>query len=345
MRRPWVAGGFEFGSRRDWNYALNMIETICWLAGPANHLDTLRETIGELGLYEGSRAEWSARLFAWLVAELSYQGISDQAARAYMARHGIPGRRSIAAGLKAAKCPLLASFWDFHGCGYRKIAHTYAFPPLLEQCPLPKHRLRNGSLNQLAYSLFLFIRDVAGGDLVGWIDAWLTEAEAGQGEDRLSRMQAAILEPLTSMHGASRKVLSMALSALLLGGKPHDRRWAEVGGSLIAVDSLVHNFFARSGILARANAKHLYGARCYGSNGCAGLIAALSRAIDARQFNDDFPQVFPRYIQLAIWRYCSAEGFNICNGVAINDSRRCENKECRLFGHCDSAASVSFEQI
>jgi hypothetical protein len=38
---------------------------------------------------------------------------------------------------------------------------------------IPTHRLRNGRLNQTAYSLFLFIRDVAGSDLVGWIDARL----------------------------------------------------------------------------------------------------------------------------------------------------------------------------
>ena len=51
----------------------------------------------------------------------------------------------------------------------------------METCPLPLHEFRNGNLNQLAYSLFLFIRDVAGGDLVGWIDRRLAEAETGPG--------------------------------------------------------------------------------------------------------------------------------------------------------------------
>jgi len=31
------------------------------------------------------------------------------------------------------------------------------------RCPLPRHALRNGRLNQTVYSLFLFMRDVAGG--------------------------------------------------------------------------------------------------------------------------------------------------------------------------------------
>jgi hypothetical protein len=42
---------------------------------------------------------------------------------------------------------------------------------------LPKHPLRNGRLNQTAYSLFLFIRDIADGDLVAWIDRQLAEPD------------------------------------------------------------------------------------------------------------------------------------------------------------------------
>ena len=43
--------------------------------------------------------------------------------------------------------------------------------------PLPTHQLRNGRLNQMAYSLFLFIRDIADGDLVGWIDQQFQDAD------------------------------------------------------------------------------------------------------------------------------------------------------------------------
>jgi hypothetical protein len=48
---------------------------------------------------------------------------------------------------------------------------TCAEPEHIDCCPLPSHDLRNGHLNQAAYSLFLFIRDIADGDLIGWIDA------------------------------------------------------------------------------------------------------------------------------------------------------------------------------
>jgi hypothetical protein len=77
--------------------------------------------------------------------------------------------------------------------------------------------LRNGHLNQAAYSLFLFIRDLADGDLIGWIDAQLQTANSPAGPDRLTRMAAALLEPMREIYGVSDKVLAMALSSLLLG--------------------------------------------------------------------------------------------------------------------------------
>ena len=54
-------------------------------------------------------------------------------------------------------------------------------PSTLARCPLPSHDLRNGHLNQTAYSLFLFIRDIADGDLIGWIDAQLQAANSPPG--------------------------------------------------------------------------------------------------------------------------------------------------------------------
>jgi hypothetical protein len=53
---------------------------------------------------------------------------------------------------------------------------------------LPNHWLRNGRLNQTAYALHLFIRDVAEGDLVGWIDLRLNTAAKQSGPDRLARL-------------------------------------------------------------------------------------------------------------------------------------------------------------
>jgi hypothetical protein len=74
-------------------------------------------------------------------------------------------------------CPKLKSYWHFYGCRYDKISRTCSEPDHIDACPLPSHRLRNGRLNQMAYTLFLFIRDIADGDLVGWIDRQFRTAD------------------------------------------------------------------------------------------------------------------------------------------------------------------------
>jgi hypothetical protein len=335
MGEPRREAAFGFSSQEDRAYALSIVETVAWLAGDPNYVDELHDGADDLELFGSTRRTRSSKVFEWLMAALSYQGISDAVARSYMAGHERPRWAKIAHGVNSGNCPLLQSYWHFHGCGYRKAAQTCAKPHLIETCPLPVHEFRNGNLNQLAYSLLLFIRDVADGDLVGLIDRRLAEAELGSTEGRLGRMAQAIVEPLTGVHGASHKVLNMALSDLLLIGSARNPLWAEVAAGLIAVDTLVHNFLVRTGILARARANHAYGPQCYGPAGCASVLSLLSEGIDARQFNTAFPKVFPRYIQYAIWSYCAGEGLNVCNGNTIDDLGRCQNKDCRLYGDCD----------
>ena len=58
------------------------------------------------------------------------------------------------------------------------------------------------------------------------------------------------------------------------GGPAAERRpatasLARVGETLVAVDTLVHNFLHRTGILRRLGAEHPYGERCYRTGGCA----------------------------------------------------------------------------
>jgi hypothetical protein len=124
----------------------------------------------------------------------------------------------------------------------------------------------------------------------------------------------------------------------LLGAPKKMGLWTEVGGSMIAIDTLVHNFLHRTGILARFNANHLYGAACYRPGGCADIIAAVAQRIDARQFNPSFPATFPRFVQHAIWQYCSQSGLDVCNGNRIDDAKRCANMDCRVRGLCDRVA-------
>ena len=180
--------------------------------------------------------------------------------------------------------------------------------------PLPRHPLRNGRLNQTAYSLFLFIRDIAGGDIVGWIDRQL--ATYADTKD-LAAARSALVDPLRHIYGISDKVIGMALATLLMGAGGTRPGWFEVGVSFIAVDTLVHNFLVRTGILDRLNATHPYGPACYRPGGCADVLIAIAKGIDAREFNPAFPKVFPRFVQHAIWRYCAQAGLDICNGNQI----------------------------
>jgi hypothetical protein len=167
-------------------------------------------------------------VFDWLMAALSYQGIADAVAYDYMERHGRAAWRDIDEKLgRGVSCPKLKSYWHFHGCRYEKASRTCTEPEHIGACPLPSHDLRNGHLNQAAYSLFLFIRDLADGDLIGWIDAQLEAANGPPGPGRLTRMAAALIEPMREIYGVSDKVLAMALSSLLLGAPKKMSLWTE----------------------------------------------------------------------------------------------------------------------
>ena len=271
-------------------------------------------------------------LFDWLVDALSYQGISDAVAFAYIQKHGSVTWLEIEYRLsKRPPCPKLKNYWDFHRCGYSKTKGTCSHPEYYARCPLPKHRLRNGRLNQTAYSLFLFLRDIADSDLVNWIDGQLSRANFVSKAKAIPAMRESLLGPLRHIYGVADKVLGMAFAMILLAAPGTRTHWHETGGSMIAIDTLVHKFLHRTGILARCNAKHPYGPHCYGKNGCAEIIEKIARRIDAKEFNKTFPSYFPRFVQYAIWRFCAQEGLDICNSNRIDDRKRCQIKWCRLF--------------
>jgi hypothetical protein len=314
------------------DYATRLIHQVCCLAGSFDLLEEFRDQ----DLNAAIERHDSAALFDRLMHDFSFQGISDEIAINYMRRHGQATWRSVRRNLaRRPTCPKLKSYWHFHGCRYDKTSHTCAEPDHIATCPLPTHRLRNGHLNQIAYSLYLFIRDVADGDLVGWIDDRLSQANDQAALDRLAQARNALIEPLRNVYGVSDKVLAMALSGILIGAADVRPRWLEVGVQLIAVDTLVHNFLHRTGILRRFKAAHPYSPGCYRSGGCTDIIRLVAKRIDARQFNHAYPQVFPRFVQHAIWRYCSQQGFDICNGNRVDDQHRCQNRHCRLYGICD----------
>jgi hypothetical protein len=254
------------------------------------------------------------------------------------AQHGSVRWADVAEALsRTPSCPKLAGYWRFYDCRYHKGSGTCAEPGHIDGCPLPGHLLRNGHLNQMACSLFLFMRDVADNDFVGWIDSQLAAVKS-QNPDRLGALREAIVGPLRNVYGLSDKVLAVALSSLLLAAGSQRPLWVEVGATFVAVDTLVHNFLRRTGILQRLGADHPYGDRCYQPGGCSEILHQLAAGIDARRFNPAFPATFPRFVQNAIWRYCAENGLNVCNGNRIDDAARCDNRHCQLFRRCDRIA-------
>ena len=116
---------------------------------------------------------------------------------------------------------------------------------------------------------------------------------------------------------------------------PQRERWTTAGASFVAVDTLVHAYLHRTGILRRLDAAHRYGAACFAPGGCTDVIAALAERIDAREFNTEFPAVFPRWIQFAVWTFCAAGGWSVCNGTKIDDRVGCRQRFCPSFDACD----------
>ena len=299
-------------------------------------LDEIDAEVRAAGLDQAVALGRTPPIFDWLLTTFSFQGISDRVAREYMDKHGTASWATVEASLKASPaCPKLRSYWDYEGCRYDKGSVTCSEPDHIDGCPVPRPRLRNGRLNQTAYSLFLFVRDIADTNLVDWLDSQLGAAGGASTTDLQTARQEALLGPLRNVYGVSDKVLTMALSVLLIGARERRPLWFETGKAMIAIDTLVHNFLHRTGILQSCGTPHSYGAACYGHGGCAEIVRTVSSRIDARIFNPKFPPTFPRFVQHAIWRFCAADGLNLCNANRIDDRQPCQITYCYLHEKCD----------
>jgi hypothetical protein len=319
--------------------AIRLVRRICQVAGAHSLIDDSRVGLARHGVIAAVRRHDTPVIFDWLLESVSYQGVSDSIAYGYMERHGRVRCHHIAKALGSVpSCPKLTCYWSFENCGYQKGSGVCSTPEHQPACPLPRHDLRNGRLNQTAYSLFLFMRDLADGDVVGWIDKRLDSVESLPADDRPARLRQALLEPLGHIYGVSNKVLAMALSELLLAGDAKRSTWIEAGVVMIAVDTLVHNFLHRTGILRELQADHPYGSGCYAPGGCAAIIEWIAGSIDARRFNPAYPAIFPRFVQHAIWRFCAAAGLNRCNGHRIDDRSACQQTDCPVFESCGRVA-------
>ena len=109
-------------------------------------------------------------------------------------------------------------------------------------------------------------------------------------QTRWRKRAMALIEPLRNVYGVSDKVLAMALSGILIGAADVRPKWLQVGVHLIAVDTLVHNFLHRTGILARFKAAHPYGPAATGQAAAPKSLPVLpSRSTPVRSIRPSRP--------------------------------------------------------
>jgi len=97
----------------------------------------------------------------------------------------------------------------------------------------------------------------------------------------------------------------------------------------VVIDSLVHNFLHRTGILqAPGPPDHPYGPGCYRPGGvCRRPWRTIAAGIDARQFNPTFPgPCFLGSCSTPSGVTAPRTALNICNGNQIKDEGPCDNK-------------------
>jgi hypothetical protein len=111
------------------NHAVRLIQAVCGLSGSPTLMDEIRAELRADKVRAAIRNRDTGPVFDWLMAAVSYQGISDQVAYGYMEKHGRARSRQIKQGLDCgASCPELKSYWHFQDCRYDKISRTLPSP-------------------------------------------------------------------------------------------------------------------------------------------------------------------------------------------------------------------------
>jgi hypothetical protein len=278
-------------------------------------------------MVDGPKARKSIKLYQYLMEAFLFTGGSDQSNEGhYLKQKNKPSFNKIRKALVSAECPKLVSFDSFTDCGYRKMARTCNKPELIETCPLPKFDMKRETLNQMVISLYLFLRDVCHNDFYRFVQA---QFDLVKGESyRVKTQVESFIETFSQVYNVGPKLIDMAFSHLFLTPYP-GWDYQAVGAEMVAIDTLVHNFLARTGTLDEYKRPHKYGLACHTQKGCVGVIEEIAQGIDCRKYNPNYPAYFPRLVQLYIWDYCASNGENICNGNKCKEGK--PNRECDFY--------------
>src|SRR4051812_14571201 len=107
--------------QRGMEYATDLILQTCHASPDLFYLRRLRTDLTRTGIKAAVAAHDTPALFGWLMDVLSYQGVSDAVAWAYMEQHGRITWGDIDAALNQnPSCPKLRSYTGLSGCQYSK---------------------------------------------------------------------------------------------------------------------------------------------------------------------------------------------------------------------------------
>jgi hypothetical protein len=133
---------------------IRLVRRICRAAGRPTLIDDSRVALARHCVIAAVQRHGTPAIFNWLIDALSYQGVSDSIAYSYMEQHGRVRWQYINAALREQPhCENLKGYWLFEHCNNRKSTDSCAHPEHRTYCPLPRHDLRNGRLNQTAYAI------------------------------------------------------------------------------------------------------------------------------------------------------------------------------------------------
>ncbi len=112
----------------------------------------------------------SIKLYQYFLESFLLSGGGDQSNQNYYNNQKYkPTFNRVKRALQAAQCPKLTSFEAFKGCGYRKTTNNCTEPAFRGSCPLPRFDMKRGALNQMAFSLYFFRRDVCRRDFYTFV--------------------------------------------------------------------------------------------------------------------------------------------------------------------------------
>ncbi len=104
------------------DYAVHLVHHVCCLAGAFDLLEGSQDD----GLCIAVERHDTEALFDRLIYAFSFQGISDEIAANYIAKHGQATWASVRKNLDCQpSCPKLQTYWAFHDCGYGKASGTW----------------------------------------------------------------------------------------------------------------------------------------------------------------------------------------------------------------------------